>query len=373
MILIALVATRASGSTLTLASVLAVMSLPGLTINPFAGAYVDRWDRKRTMVICDLIRAAVILGFPLIVKFSGALPMALGVFFLFSVTAFFVIARLAMIPDLVKPKDLAKANALFTSSGMIGSAVILLIGALLVEWIGVERSCWINAGSYCTSAFLIMPVVLRRQHVGRPPAALRAILKEIGEGVRELWRQPSTRLVVGMIALLTAGAGATFVIGTVLVQQMLGSITRDIGFLSLWFGVGMLAGSLIYGRWGTRLPKQAVIGLAFLGCGVAIWLFVASVLGLRSGVAASAATWVLGFWSAPVGIIANTIVHERHTAHLHGRIFSSIGVVMNVALIGAMLIAGWLGESGGRGLILAVVGGVFGLSGLTLLCYTKRR
>ncbi len=373
LVLVALVTTRASGSTMTLATVMAAISLPGLLVNPLAGAYVDRWDRKQTMVACDLIRSAAILTFPWLAVYHGGIFLYVGVFFLFSVATFFVPARLAMIPDVVKPKELAQANALFTSSGMIGSALILLVGALMVEWIGVNRSCWVNGASYLVSALFIMPLARRRHQKEKVSHSVRLVFKEVLEGMRELWRHKATRRAAGLLSLLTMGAGASFVIGTVMVQQVLGSVTKDLGFLSLWLGVGMLGGSLVYGRWGTRSPRRMVLGLSFMGSGGALWLFIAGVLWLKSGVAASVATAFLGFWIAPVGIVTNILVHESHSTRLHGRIFSSMGVVMNLSLIGSMLLAGWLAEQGGRGVVLAAVAGIFALSGFILLCYTEPR
>jgi len=373
MVLVALVAQRASGSTLAMAAVMAMTSLPALVVNPFAGAYVDRWDRKRTMIICDLIRALGILLFPWLAVFPNGIPLYIGIFAVFSVAAFFVPARLAIIPDLVAPKDLAQANALFSSSGMIGSAVILLAGALLVEWVGIAKSCWVNGASYVASALFIVPIVRARRRREKAPHSVPFILREIEEGIVELWKHRDTRRATLLVGLLTAGAGASFVVGAVMVQKALGSVTKDLGFLSLWTGVGMFVGALVYGRWGSRAPRQMILGLSFMGAGAALWLFITAVLWLKSGVAASAASGFLGFWIAPVGIVTNTLVHEGHTARLHGRIFSSMGVAMNFALILSMLIAGWLAERGQRGIVLACIGGIFAFSGLILLCYTEPR
>ena len=373
MVLVALVTTRSSGSPLSLAAVMAITSLPALLVNPFAGVYVDRWDRKQTMILCDLIRAATIAGFPWLIAHADGIPFYVGIFVVFAVGGFFVPARLALIPDLVPAASLAQANALFTSSGMIGSAVVLLVGALLVEWIGAVPSCWVNAATYGASAAFILPIVCLAHHRTHRTRSVKAVVREMAEGVQDLWRHEDTRRVAGLLGILTAGAGASLVVGIVLVQQALHSVTKDLGFLSLWLGIGMLTGSLAYSRWGTRRSRRKVLGAAFLGCATAIWLFIGGVIGLKSGMAASLAVWFLGFWIAPVGIVANILVHEGHASHLHGRIFSSLGVVVNVAFISSMLVAGWLVKQGGRGLLLGVIGGGFAFSGLRLLCYTGKK
>lgn len=371
LVLIAIVAVNSSGSTLSLAKVLVLSSLPALIVSPFAGAYVDRWDRKRTMITCDLIRAAVIVSLPALASLSHPFPLYVGVFGLFAVASFFVPARLAMIPDLVPSDQLPRANALFTASGMVGSTVIMLVGALLVEWIGIQRSCWVNAGSYLASAVWIAPILRQRSARRDLEASAPKILRDVVEGIQQLWCHRETRRTMGLLAALTAGAGAATVAATVLVQRWLGSVTRDLGFLSLWIGVGMLLGAMAHGRWGTRLTRQRVLGLSFLGCGVALFGFVGAVVGLRSGVAASMVAAFFGFWIAPVGIVVNTLIHEGHPERLHGRIFSSLGVVVNAALIVSMLLAGYLVDRGGKGLLLMAVGGTFAFSGLGSLWYTE--
>ena len=67
MILIAIVGARAPGSTLALSTMMAWTVFPAFVVSPLAGAYVDRWDRRRVMVVCDLARGALVLAFPLLV------------------------------------------------------------------------------------------------------------------------------------------------------------------------------------------------------------------------------------------------------------------------------------------------------------------
>ncbi len=371
LVLVALITTRASGSTLSLAKVLVWTSLPALLVNPVAGAYVDRWDRKRTMIACDLLRMAVILALPWLAGWRLQIPFYAAIFVIFSVAGFFVPARLAMIPDVVPPDRLAQANAIFTSSGMIGSTLILLVGALLVEWFGADRSALVNAASYAASAAFIVPIVRKTRRGGADGPSTRLIVVEVWEGIRQLWSHGDTRRIVGLLGLLMAGAGATLVLGTILVQRSLHTVTKDIGFLSLWLGLGMLAGSLAYGRWATRWLKRRVLGLAFLGTGLVLGLFVAAVGFLQSRWAASFSAGCLGFFLAPVGIVTNTLVHEAHPETLHGRIFSSLGIVVNSAFILSMLTAGWLGERSSESALLAGIGGLFAAGGLTLLYYRR--
>ncbi|MBI3322472.1 MAG: MFS transporter [Candidatus Omnitrophica bacterium] len=373
LVLVALVAQRSAGSALSMAGVMAATSVPALLVNPFAGAFVDRWDRRRTMMICDFIRAAAVLALPGLALVPSPQPLYAGIFVVFAVAGFFVPARLAIIPDLVASESLARANTLFVTSGMIGSTVILLAGALLVEWVGAARAAFVVAGTYLASALFILPLGKRGEY--QPAEAGQSasrILTEVAEGFREMWHNRATRRVMGILAALMGGAGATMVVGAVLVQKSLHTVTKDLGFLSLWMGIGMLAGTLVHGRWGTSVSKRAVMGVCFIGCGLGLAGFTAGVSALGSAVAASFAAAWMGVCVAPVGIVTNTLVHEAHPERLHGRIFSSLGVAINLSLIGSMLAAGWLAEKWGEEPFLGAVAACFATVGTALLYYGKR-
>ena len=372
LILVALAAAAEPGSSLILAKVMTLTSLPALVMGPFAGAYVDRWDRKRTMILCDLIRVAAILSLPAMAVPGRRIPLYLDIFLIFAVGSFFLPARLAIIPPLVPEDRLGKANAMFTASGMIGSALSLLIGALLVEWVGTTRGCWINAAGYAMSAIFILGIRHATQRRGtRERPSTRFLLAEVWEGLRELWKHRMTRRVVGLLGLLLFGAGASFVVATVLVQRWLGTVTKDLGFLSFWCGIGMFLGTAAYGRWAARRSKRWVLGFSFLGAGLALGLFLGAVVVLKSGAAASIAAVLLGMCVSPAGLVANTLVHEAHPERFHGRMFSSLGLVVNLSLIGSMLGAGWVGQIFGQERLLGVIGALFALAGSALLYYSS--
>ncbi len=372
MILVGLVAAHASGSSLTLAKVLAFTSLPALIVSPIAGAYVDRWNRKRTMIICDLIRSGLILLLPFLAAWPNHLFLYMNVFGLFAVASFFVPARLAIIPDLVEQSQLATANAVFTTSGMVGGALTLLIGALLVEWFGTAKSCWVNSAAYTASALLILPIRSSSGFLVPAAEAPLKIMEEVWEGVNQLWRHDNTRRVVGLLAILTAGGGSAMVVGTILVQRCLGTITKDLGFLSLWLGIGMFLGTVIYGRWGARHTRRVVLGFSFVGAGLSLAAFMGAIALLRSGAAASVAALGMGICVGPAGVLANTLVHEAHPERMHGRIFSSLGIVVNISFISSMLSAGWIAERFGDLWMLSGVAAVFAFCGLALIYYKER-
>ena len=156
MALIAFVYLRAPGSTLEIAKILSFTIIPVFLIGPLAGVYVDRWDRRRTMYICDFLRAILVLTIPLFLFYTKTMfPIYLIIFIVFSIGRFFVPAKLSIIPDLVEKKDLLMANSLVNITGMIAAILGFGISGVLVEWLGAKSGFYLDALSFLVSGVLI--------------------------------------------------------------------------------------------------------------------------------------------------------------------------------------------------------------------------
>lgn len=343
MILIAVVGLRVPGSTLALSKMMACTIVPAFFISPLAGAYVDRWDRRRTMLVCDLARGACVLALPIVTAWATLRPTYALVFLLFAIACFFLPARLALLPALVPPGGLVAANSLMTTSGMIAATSSVLVGGLLVERLGVPASCLVASVSYLGSAGCIFLM----HHRALPPAAPRrpwALLTEIREGLAYAFGQRHAQFVLGVLAVLMGAAGAIVVVSAVVVQQAMGSVTRDLGIFGITLGAGLALGTVWYGHAGHSWPKPWVIVSALFVSG--LWLLgFAWGVGMRHSWGAGAITTVgIGIALAPIGIAVNAMIHEVVHDRLWGRVFSAMGIVMNAALLVGLWAAGVAAE-----------------------------
>ena len=99
MALVALVYKKSPGSAVELAKLLFFIIIPVFIIGPIAGVYVDRWDRKRVMIIADVWRGLLVLLIPFfILHFANFTPVHILVFLIFSLTRFFLPCKMAIIP-----------------------------------------------------------------------------------------------------------------------------------------------------------------------------------------------------------------------------------------------------------------------------------
>jgi len=384
MALIGLVAQRTPHSTYELAKLLLFAIIPVFVIGPLAGAYVDRLNRRYIMIISDIFRGLLVLLIPyFILHVKSNIPIYIVVFLLFSATRFFLPSKMAIIPTLVSKEKLLIANSLSDTTYMIATVLGLALAGFLIKLVGVLGGFFIDSLSFFFSAaliFLIKPAQAQDKGHG-----YREDFKLVGEAVekalrKSVWIQvreglmfiitfPKARFVMNTLFLLMAGAGAVFCVIIVFIQEKFGTVTADVGLLGMFLGIGLLFGSLMYGRFGQRFDKQKVILASFIlsGLGVISFTLVVSefpfyrIVGLLS--------IFVGMALSPIIISINTLIHETIPDEMRGRIFSSQEIVIHLAFLIFMLGTSILAEYIDRMWILVGCGAIFsiiGISGLGL-------
>ena len=372
MVMIAIVYDRAPGSPFELAKFFSFTIIPAFFVSPIAGAFIDRWDKKRTMIGCDILRSLIVFVIPVaFLTLKPTFPLYSAVFLIFAVSCFFLPARLAIIPDLVSKEKLLVANSLFTVTGMIGAVFWFVVGGLLVEILKGKGGLYLNSLVYLLSATAIVFVTghRRRQQEAQGSVDIEEIIKtslvgEIKEGFTYLKAHSEARFAFRTLFVLMAGAGASYAVVIVFIQEAMGSMTRDLSLLGMFLGAGFFIGSMLYGRIGHYFSKAKSIFACLILCGIAICAFTAVLKGTRSFAGASAVAMVLGMAMAPVGISTNTLIHEMVDENMRGRIFSSLGIAMNIAFLIFMLSASKLAENIDSGWILYGVSVFYVIAGL---------
>jgi len=236
----------------------ALRALPYLLFSLPVGALIDRWDRRRVMIVCDLLRALVVLTVPLAVWFDVlslaqiyAVAFAEG-----SLFVFFNIAEVAALSRIVPAVDLPRAAA--QNEASFGAAQIVgpSLGTVLFQTLGHAAPFAADTVSYLVSALSLSKI---KTDLRAPPkVGARHLRTEIAEGLRWLWQQPLIRYM----AVLTGGMNfiyaATPLLLIVLAKQM-GASEIDIGLVFSIGGISGVVGALIGGRIQRRFGFGQVI------------------------------------------------------------------------------------------------------------------
>jgi len=381
MALIAFVYLRAPGSTLQIAKILSFTIIPVFLIGPLAGVYVDRWDRRKTMYICDFMRSLLMLAIPLFLFYSKNLsPIYLLIFISFSIGRFFVPAKLSIIPDLVDNQDLLPANSLINTSGMIAAVLGFGISGVLVEKLGAKSGFYLNALTFLISAafiFLISKkyvVQASLEEVGKEIVEVirKSVFQEIKEGVLYFIQKKDIRFTAGIIFALWSALGSVYVVIIVFVQKTLHSATKDLGLLVMFLGIGLFLGSLVYGKFGQRISHYKVIFVSLVFSGIMLTAFALGIYYFPYFALAALLALCLGLIISPIMIASNTIIHNVSDNEMLGKIFSFLEIVMHLGFILFMFVSSMLAERFSPLLILVVVGCLLSLLGLTSLFLNRK-
>jgi len=371
MALIGLIYARTPGSTMELAKLLSFTMIPVFLIGPIAGIYVDRWNRKYTMVACDVLRGLLVLFIPfIIIRSKSMVPIYALVFIIFSITRFFLPSKMSIIPDIVHKDRLLLANSMTTTTMMIATIVGFGLGGILVAWLGPQGGFYVDAVTYFISAAMVSLVALKAKKIDLVSARERlkliiekTIIGDIKEGLVYFKGNKEIRLVANTMFLVMAGVGSIYIIIIVFVQQALGSSTRHLGLLAMLLGAGLFLGSMSYGRFGARFCKKKVINAGLSITGLAIAVFAVALRLWPSFYIAALLSVVLGLFAAPIVVSSNTLLHEVMADKMRGRIFSSLEIIMHIGFLLFMFLASMIAEIIGKASILIIIGAIFFIIG----------
>ncbi len=385
MALVALVYQRNPGSEIALAKLISFTIIPVFLVGPIAGAWVDRLNRRKIMMISDVLRGILVLSIPIFIRANQILLVYLAIFVTFSLSRFFIPSKMALIPELVPRDKLLVANTLNDTTHMIGNVVGLVVAGVIVNiaFIGAIGGFYIDSATFFISAALIMMIAQKgfASHVKEDLVVTgkalessfrRTIFSEIRDGLRYITKYSDMRFVVYVFFLLMAGLGAISCVIIVFIQHAFGTSTRDLGFLGMFLAGGLFFGAVLYGRFCQAMPKRRAIHLSFMASGIAIILFTMIVNRYPNLLLGGALVGLLGLAISPIMVTTNTLAHETIPEEARGRIFSSLEAVIHLAFLIFMFVAAYAAKFIDRFWIIITVGLVYFICGVVRLFTSSR-
>ena len=393
MALIALVGAGATGATggLELAKLSVVFTAPVILFGPLVGALVDGWNKRRTMIATDALRAVLVGIIPWVYQASERLWLVYVVaFFVFLLGIFFNAAKMALIPELVPRSQLLPANAALTFIGRFATVGGIVGGGLIIGvpywrrlgWTDYAAGFYLDSASYFISVLTLLGIVALgrgRATLATAPVArsvaeggvrvkrtMRSLVRDVGNTLRVVSRDPGLRFVFASVVLLALFASTAYVAMTYSVQTVMGRGTRGVGYLGGILAAGMIVGSLIVGTVGSRWEKRSTIMICTALIGA---MMVVGGLFFSFAIFAPVA-FAGGVLLAPVMVSQDTLLHEYAPEESRALIFSTkdliVGAVFMLAALavgGGILLFGKLGVEEPYRLALIVIGALISGAG----------
>jgi MFS transporter, DHA3 family, macrolide efflux protein len=319
--------------------------LPLALLGPLSGVFVDRWPLKPTLIVSDVVRAALVL---LLFVTTSMWQIYLVLCALSCVSSFFGPAQSVTIRSHVPPHGLMSANALMQMA-MMGTRVVgpAAAGALVAAF-GPNICYAIDFVSFLVSAALIGSVAIVRAASPPRPAAeettnskVHAVFHEMGEGMRFIVHHAAISFVV------MAMAAGMFVMGcfgpliAVYVRDWLHAEAGVFGMVSAMVGTGMMLGMPAVRRLSGTVASATLVlgGLAGIGLG-------ALLLGAFTFVpTAMLGCFTLGFTFAGVIVPAQTLMQRETPPALVGRISSTMMSMVFFAQVAGLFLSAYLAKA----------------------------
>jgi MFS family permease len=319
--------------------------VPSFFFGPISGVVADRFSRQRIMIVSDLLRAIVVLGFLFVRRPDQLWIIYVLTVFQLGLSTFFEPAKTAAIPSIVEDRELVAANAI---SSVTWSAMLTIgaaIGGFITGWFGTDVAFILDAATYLLSAALIAGIrVPKRKKRERQKLSLGRLLgiSETIEGIRYVKDRPRVLAVLlvkpawglggGILTLLAVFGERIFPVGK--------NAAQGIGVLFAARGIGTAVGPIvarrISGEANTRM--QTSIGLAFMLAG-------AFYIAFGSATSFVFALVVLGIAHCGGSIIwvFSTVILQRTVEdNFRGRVFAAELALVTLAMAASNYLTGEL-------------------------------
>ncbi|HET9723582.1 MAG TPA: MFS transporter [Actinomycetota bacterium] len=337
----------------------AVISLPFSLLGPFTGVFIDRWSRRRILVVAPWLRAAPAL-LALLNPTHQAVLFYAGVLWVLSVNRFYLATAVAVVPRLVPTEDLLMANSMSIVGGTVSLLAGVFVGGWVVDLAGTNAPVVIAAGTMWLAASgiagrITTPLVPHTLPEAPVRDELQRVVREFADGVRRLVHTPRALGPMTSITLDQFGQGIVLVLSLFVFrdwfQEGVGSFSNLIGA----GGIGVLLGILTVGKLEERWPKERIVSRAFLAGGVVLIAVSLSVTGWSVLVA----SFFVGLTFAWKKVPVDTLVQESVPDGYRGRVFAVYDVAYNVSRVVAAFVAIPLVSSIGEVWTVALIGVAF--------------
>ncbi|MBC8509141.1 MAG: MFS transporter [Anaerolineales bacterium] len=358
-----------TGSATVLATVSMMALLPGVFLSPFIGPLIDRWNRRRIMLIADASIALITFVLAILFAFDSIQVWHIYVImFLRSIGGNFHRPAMTASTSLMVPKEhLTRVQGVnqMLNGGL--NIVAAPLGALFLELLPMKS---IVAIDVVTALIAIVPLLfIQIPQPERKPEEIDtkpSIFREMGEGFRYVLSWPGLTVILIMATMINFFLSPSISLMPLLIKDHFGGDALQLGWVNAIFGVGVIVGGLALGIWGGFKKRifTGMMGLMGIGIGIAM-----------IGMAPSSALYIVMIGNLVMGLmmpLANGslggILQATVEPGMQGRVFTLGGSLATAMMPIGLALAGPLSDRFGIqiwfviGGIVTLLMGIFGIA-----------
>lgn len=355
-----------TGSVLASGAMMIVSTVPRVVLGSVAGVFVDRWDRRGTMIAADLGRALVLLPLLAVHTADDMWIVYLAAFAESAIAQFFGPAKNALVPRIVTTEELVRANSANSVGEQVGRLVGPAVGGFMLAQLGVQSVVIFDVLSFVVSAtmiaLMVVPTAATRAAAGAaspeavqaapgavegaPSGGLQDASARAGDGALQVWREllaglrlmRANRVLTALFLLWTIssiGEGLLDVLIVPWVSSVLAGTSLTFGWMMTMQAIGSIAGGAILASAGKTRQARRLVVLGALGWGVIdLAIFNAD------SVAVALVLFVLvGIPIAAMVVSFNALIQSEAPDEYRGRMFGAFGAAAAIATLAGMAVS----------------------------------
>lgn len=337
------------------------IALPQVLFGLLGGVAADRLNRKRVMIISDVLRATLVLAILLVRTTSGLWILYLSAAGLGMVGMFFYPARNAALPNLVPNGLLLPANGLIQGSYLMALILGPMVAGAIVELWSLPAAIIFDSLTFVVSAIIIATLHIPSNHNGViHPAERKSMWHDMQVGLDFIRHNHHLRRVLYVTAVATVGIGAVVILAFPHLKSELEAGGLEYGGALSMLGVGALLGGLVASRLSRRVLLNALIGSMLIAAGVAViafawapnyWVILGSVI-------------ILGLSVVATRAMLDTIAQALSPDEMRGRVQSAVNLIISAGTALAEGLSALLGHFLGTQGIFASAGVITVVAGI---------
>ncbi len=337
-----------TGSALATGIMFIVQTIPRIFFGSFAGVFVDRWNRKRTMFVAELLQAFALVPLFLVHSQQWIWIVYIFAFVESIISQFFIPAKSAIIPNLVDEQHLLAANSLNSMSQELTRLVGPFLGGMLLGLMGINSVIVVDAASFLISAGMIALISLPASAIPTkdkhgttyPFANLAKVWHEWVEGLHLVRKQQLITGIFVVFGVAMIGEGIIEVLIAAYVKQVMHGNALVLGWLMTAQAIGGIAGSLIIVQLSKVIHPTRLIPISALIFGPLIIVIVnIPVLAIVLPIITIIGVAAIGFFVSLITLLQSNVADEYR-----GRVFSALNTVQAITMLFGMILASGLGD-----------------------------
>jgi CRP-like cAMP-binding protein/predicted MFS family arabinose efflux permease len=352
---------RETGSALSVGLMLVATSAPSLLVGLVAGVYVDRMDRKRIMIVANLLQGVLVVLIPFLITVHIAW-LYIIVALISAIGQFFTPAQESVLPEVATDEELAAANSFMAISSFGSTAIGFAASGLIASQLDIAWAFYIDGFTFLLSALFIFFVRITPLEV-KEKTNFSVIIRNLKAGGRFLFENSVLRslFIIAFPVYLSLGLWNSLLLPFAI--RALDATELEFGIQEGMTSIGFVIGSLLMAQIADRWREGQWISLSYIVMG-ALGIVYSQVVSIPFAIVL---VTISGFMNAPSAIARKLAVQRNTTREVRGRINSTFFVLRDIIFILGMGAAGFADIVDVRWLILVSAILLLGAGALALV------